>query len=139
MGRVTWSRRLRVGLCVCCAVLGLAAVAAVAGTGAIRVRAHAGVTAPRPLVSGHIASSARVAPLPTSGCVALIGIRCYSPAQFERAYNLAGLHASGITGAGQTIAIVDAFGSPTIVNDHMPSTRPSASRMPTASRSTRRS
>ncbi|HWX09350.1 MAG TPA: S53 family peptidase, partial [Gaiellaceae bacterium] len=64
-----------------------------------------------------IAGSARVAPLKTSSCIAVIGIRCYSPGQFERAYNLAGLHAAGINGAGQTIAIVDSFGSPTIASD----------------------
>jgi subtilase family serine protease len=71
----------------------------------------------RPFVSDHVLGSARVAPLKTSSCIAAIGIRCYSPGQFERAYNLAALHAAGINGAGQTIAIVDSFGSPTIASD----------------------
>ena len=62
-------------------------------------------------------STARTAPLPTSSCVEAIGIRCYSPGQFERAYDLAPLHRAGIDGSGQTIAIVDSFGSPTIVDD----------------------
>jgi subtilase family serine protease len=59
------------------------------------------------------------APAPTSQCVAnpSIGIRCYSPAQFEKAYGLAGLHAAGIDGSGETIAIIDSFGSPTIASD----------------------
>jgi subtilase family serine protease len=78
---------------------------------------HTSVAVARPFVVGHIAASHRVAPLATSTCIATIGIRCYSPGQFERAYNLAGLHAAGTTGAGQTIAIVDSFGSPTIASD----------------------
>ncbi len=78
---------------------------------------HASVAVAHPLVVGHIAASARAAPLSTSSCVATIGIRCYSPGQFERAYNLAALHTSGIAGQGQTIAIVDSFGSPTIASD----------------------
>ena len=56
-------------------------------------------------------------PRPTSSCVVSIGIRCYSPAQFATAYRLNELAAAGIDGSGQTIAIVDSFGSPTIVND----------------------
>jgi subtilase family serine protease len=71
----------------------------------------------RPFLSSHIAEHARVAPLKTSSCIEVIGIRCYSPGQFERAYNLASLHTAGIDGAGQTIAIVDSFGSPTIATD----------------------
>ena len=98
----------------------IVAVAAVAAAGAARVAregSHASVAAAHPLVVGHIAASARTAPLSTSSCVATIGIRCYSPGQFERAYNLAALHTSGIAGQGQTIAIVDSFGSPTIASD----------------------
>jgi len=95
-------------------------VAAVAAAGASLARHEQGrssVAVARPFVVGHIAASARVAPLSTSNCIATIGIRCYSPGQFERAYNLAALRAFGINGAGQTIAIVDSFGSPTIAAD----------------------
>ena len=99
----------------------VAAIAAIAIAGAASLtrydRAGTSVAVAHPAVIGHVAKSARVSPLPTSDCITLIGIRCYSPAQFERAYNLAALHASGIDGAGQTIAIVDSFGSPTIAND----------------------
>jgi subtilase family serine protease len=42
---------------------------------------------------------------------------CYEPAQFEAAYNLAPLYADGDNGAGSTIVIVDAYGSPTIKAD----------------------
>ena len=40
-----------------------------------------------------------------------------SPAQFQAAYDLAPLYAQGITGKGETIVIVDPFGSPTIKQD----------------------
>ena len=40
-----------------------------------------------------------------------------APAQLRRAYNIAPLLRKGLTGAGQTIAIVDPFGSPTIEHD----------------------
>ncbi len=56
-------------------------------------------------------------PPTTSDCLTLFGIHCYQPAQFVKAYDLAPLHNHGIDGRGRTIAIVDAFGSPTIAND----------------------
>ncbi len=40
-----------------------------------------------------------------------------SPAQVAAAYDLGPLTSAGITGAGQTIVIVDSFGSPTIARD----------------------
>ena len=46
-----------------------------------------------------------------------MNIACYSPLQFRAAYNLNGLYRLGYTGKGQTIAIVDAFGSTTIAAD----------------------
>jgi subtilase family serine protease len=96
----------------------IVALAAIAAAGAARhTRSHASVAVAHPFLAGHIAASARTAPLSTSSCVAAIGIRCYSPGQFERAYNLAALHAARIDGSGQTIAIVDSFGSPTIASD----------------------
>ena len=42
---------------------------------------------------------------------------CYDPAQIETAYNERPLFVHGITGAGETIVIVDSFGSPTIQSD----------------------
>jgi subtilase family serine protease len=41
----------------------------------------------------------------------------YKPAQLRSAYGLAKLNAAGFAGQGQTIAIVDAYASPTIVRD----------------------
>lgn len=53
----------------------------------------------------------------TSDCLAAIGIRCYQPAQLIRAYNIKRLRDAGIDGRGETILIVDAFGSPTLASD----------------------
>jgi subtilase family serine protease len=50
-------------------------------------------------------------------CIATYGVRCYQPAQMYRAYDINRLHAAGIDGTGQTILIVDAFGSPTLASD----------------------
>ncbi len=44
-------------------------------------------------------------------------IACYLPAQIQQAYDLPRLYRSGITGRGQTIVIVDSFGSPTVQRD----------------------
>src|SRR5579859_2263763 len=39
---------------------------------------------------------------------------CYSPQEMQRAYNLTPLLTAGHDGAGQTIVIIDSYGSPTI-------------------------
>ncbi len=48
-----------------------------------------------------------------SECIAYYGLACYTPDEIRTAYDIP---ASG-TGAGQTIAIIDAFGSPTVQSD----------------------
>ncbi|MDP9336181.1 MAG: protease, partial [Actinomycetota bacterium] len=77
-------------------------------------------TAPRVVHPMHVGvplSKADTGPRSTSSCLTAFGLRCYSPGQFEKAYDLAALHTSGIDGRGTTIAIVDSFGSPTIARD----------------------
>ena len=55
---------------------------------------------------------------PTLGqCEADFKVACYDPAQIEKAYNLNPLYAKGYAGQGETIVIVDSFGSPTIGRD----------------------
>jgi subtilase family serine protease len=44
-------------------------------------------------------------------------LNCYSPSEILNAYNIQPLHNAGITGAGKTIVIIDAFGDPTIQDD----------------------
>ena len=56
-------------------------------------------------------------PPTTAQCEADYGIACYQPFQLQRAYNLAPLFSRGIEGQGETIVIVDAFGSPSIASD----------------------
>jgi subtilase family serine protease len=56
-------------------------------------------------------------PPTTASCERDYHIACYSPGQIRQAYQLPALLARGITGAGQTIVIVDSFGSPTIGRD----------------------
>jgi subtilase family serine protease len=56
-------------------------------------------------------------PLTTAQCKKLDGIACFNPDQLRAAYHLPALYAKGVTGKGQTIMIVDSFGSPTIKAD----------------------
>jgi subtilase family serine protease len=42
---------------------------------------------------------------------------CYTPADIYAAYGVDAVHAAGLTGKGQTIVIVDSFGSPTVQQD----------------------
>jgi subtilase family serine protease len=44
-------------------------------------------------------------------------LACYGVPQIQTAYDLAPLFGRGVTGRGETIAIIDAFGSPTIASD----------------------
>jgi subtilase family serine protease len=44
-------------------------------------------------------------------------VPCYGPSAIRAAYGLTGLINSGINGAGRTIVILDAFGSPTALQD----------------------
>jgi subtilase family serine protease len=53
------------------------------------------------------------AQLTPSVCEATFGLACYTPADIRSAYDIP----ATLTGAGQTIVIVDAYGSPTIRQD----------------------
>ena len=56
-------------------------------------------------------------PPTTADCEKSYKVACYQPAQIQQAYNLPAVYASGVTGKGATIVIVDSYGSPTIKND----------------------
>jgi subtilase family serine protease len=56
-------------------------------------------------------------PPTTAECEADFSIACYQAFQLQRAYNLAPLFSRNIEGQGETIVIVDAFGSPSIASD----------------------
>ena len=63
------------------------------------------------------AATANPPPLTTAYCERTWKIACYQAQQLERAYSLPSLYAQGWTGAGETIAVVVPFGSPTLRQD----------------------
>jgi len=65
----------------------------------------------------RVPGAPRQSPLTTAQCESGLGIACYQPSQLRTAYHLPALYSEGIKGQGQTIAIVDSFGSPTIKSD----------------------
>ena len=54
---------------------------------------------------------------PTQAQCNSVGRRCFNPTAEENSYNLGPLYAQGLMGQGQTIIIVDSFGSQTIRHD----------------------
>jgi subtilase family serine protease len=99
--------------------LGVAGTLALASASLFAVAAAptvaAAVTVQPELLHSHLASRGQV---PTEAqCVKAFGVPCYQPAQFQAAYNEGPLFRRGITGKGETIVIVDSFGSPTIKSD----------------------
>jgi subtilase family serine protease len=63
------------------------------------------------------AGLAQASPPTTADCEKAYKVACFEPAQIQQAYDLPSLYASGVTGRGRTIVIVDSFGSPTIRQD----------------------
>jgi len=63
------------------------------------------------------AGRVQASPPTTADCEKAYKVACYQPRQIQQAYDLAPVYASGVTGKGTTIVIVDSFGSPTIKND----------------------
>lgn len=73
--------------------------------------APAAQSVPMPVPLIHVLKGASFATPPTTAqCQAQLGIACYSPAQFQTAYDLAPLYKAGDNGSGETIVIVDSFG-----------------------------
>ena len=106
-----------VALMTTAAVLGLSGSAA--GTSPAAGSRSGHLTAPLTVVpllkfdpSDHFASAPN-----TYNCEQRFGYACYSPRQLETAYDMKPLFATGDTGTGETIVLVDSFGSPTIRRD----------------------
>jgi len=104
------SRRFRISSAgaVLAAVAPLSLMAASSGV-AVGALASTGGAAP---LSRLVSQHAFATPPTTALCEAAFGIACYSPSQFQTAYDLGPLYAHGLTGKGTTIAVVDAFGDP---------------------------
>jgi len=95
----------------CRLTIALAVAAAAIGAGAGGAGAYpANRYAPRVALRGD-------KPPTLAQCEAETGFACYDPAQLRAAYNMNALYAQGDEGQGQTIVIVDSFGSPTIARD----------------------
>jgi subtilase family serine protease len=117
------SVRNTIVIAAACAVLGGAAAAMPVTAGAAvdgrvaTTTSTIGIGTPRMTfpVARHFAAAS--GPPTSAECLASLGVACYSPPQMERAYDLPPLYQRGLTGRGRTIAIVDAYGSPTIRND----------------------
>jgi subtilase family serine protease len=65
----------------------------------------------------HTVFAAATQPPTQAQCVSTFTVPCYDPGQIETAYNEQPLFSHGITGTGETIVIVDSYGSPTIQSD----------------------
>jgi subtilase family serine protease len=70
----------------------------------------------RPTVSDYAQISHSETP-PTEAQCESVGRRCFAPQATRASYNVGPLYAAGINGAGQTIAIVDSYGSDTMAHD----------------------
>ena len=100
----------------------LAAVVLFVGTaatsGSIRRASHTGALA---LANARVHTQfvrAGDAPPTDDFCRAIFdGAPCYSPQEIQHAYGVDSLLNVGNTGAGQTIVIIDSFGSPTLASD----------------------
>jgi subtilase family serine protease len=88
---------------------GLVALGGAGGAAAVVPVATAATVAPVPLAR-LVSHTSFVTPPTTADCVKQIGIACYAPFQFQKAYNLGPLYKKGLNGKGQTIVIVDSFG-----------------------------
>ncbi|HTY97609.1 MAG TPA: S53 family peptidase [Solirubrobacteraceae bacterium] len=87
-------------------------------SGAAVAPAAAAVVQVVPFSTGHILAAGNMKQPPTTAqCESTFGIACYQAFQLEQAYNESPLFSRGIEGQGETIVIVDAFGSPSIASD----------------------
>jgi subtilase family serine protease len=100
------------------AVTAVAALAAGSAAAAPAASAAAAGVRVVPFATGHVLAAGEMsAPPTTAQCEKEYGIACYQVSQLQKAYDLAPLFAKGVEGKGETIVIVDAFGSPSIASD----------------------
>jgi subtilase family serine protease len=98
----------------CRAALGLALALALAGcTGTVT---HGHAASPKRVSTASPAPTGGLTPAPAGGVTPAPG-GGLTPAQIQTAYHLGPLLQAGIDGRGQTIVIVDPFGSPTVSRD----------------------
>jgi subtilase family serine protease len=108
------------GLAVGATVLAMGVIAAVAPSGSAVAKSAASATTSASTIvikPGVIHPMGGMSTPSQANCVEFGFYHCITPQQVETAYNLAPLYSRGITGKGETIVIVDSFGSPTIKHD----------------------
>ncbi len=75
------------------------------------------VSAAPHIVFRGLVSADAAAPPTDAYCRTNYGAACYSPQEIRTAYGLNGLIDAGMVGAGQTIIVIESYGSPTIAAD----------------------
>ncbi len=106
-------RRVRPALAL--AVVTFAVVMfAVVPTASARTAAQRVEFVPQIQIGPHVPTRVAVS---TSGCLASGVIHCYTPDDITAAYGVDAVHNAGWSGAGQTIVVVDSYGSPTAQSD----------------------
>ncbi|MGW3175331.1 hypothetical protein [Streptomyces sp. NPDC001153] len=93
--------------------LSLAAAGAVPATSAAHQATYPHV---RPTVAEYTQLTTSQSP-PTQAQCASVGRRCFTPQAVQAAYNVGPLYSAGEDGRGQTIAVVDSYGSDTMAHD----------------------
>lgn len=106
------SRRRFFGAAAAAVVSGALAVVGLAAPAAEAAPSSDIIYTVRPISIQYSQGAQASFPTP-SQCLAQYGLMCYTPAEIRKAYNIP----DGWTGAGRSIAIVDAYGSPTIEQD----------------------
>ncbi|MGW0609089.1 S53 family peptidase [Streptomyces sp. NPDC002788] len=107
------ARTIRRWLLAGVGTLSLAAAGAVPATSAAYQTIYPQV---RPTVADYRQVTTGQTP-PTQPQCASVGRRCFTPQAIQAAYNVGPLHSAGNDGRGQTIAIVDSYGSDTMAHD----------------------
>jgi subtilase family serine protease len=109
-------RRIRVGLALISAALLAAVLAPAASAGVVEPQMIAAHLTPGAPPAGTTPACVSPAPVMTSQ-----DLHCYTPAQVRAAYDVNGVAplpgGSANDGQGQTIVLVDAYGSPTMAGD----------------------
>ena len=109
-------RRGKVAALAAGAALG-AGMITVAGCSATPAAAKSAAAPTIVATPGVIHPTGVVATPSQAHCGEAFSFHCLTPQQVETAYDLGPLYARGVTGKGETIVIVDSFGSPTIKHD----------------------
>ena len=110
-------KRKVTGLAAGAAALALGVIAGAAPTGSAATKAAPASTPAIVIKSGVVHPVGGMSTPSQANCVASGYYHCLTPEQVETAYNLGPLFQHGVTGKGETIVIVDSFGSPTIMKD----------------------